>query len=102
MKLSILFGIFLSHLLVAKIFGAATNTNNTCTLNGVTVQVGEEFLLTGVCQKLLCFENNNIGAVGCAEVAFPPHLNCTKTVDLSKPYPDCCPQFSCKKLPAYY
>ncbi|XP_050514504.1 uncharacterized protein LOC114326951 isoform X3 [Diabrotica virgifera virgifera] len=59
-----------------------------------SMKLGESKQQEGHCVKLTCGANRLIHKAGCGSVGAEPPCVVTP-VDLSKPYPDCCPGISC-------
>ncbi|XP_072388967.1 uncharacterized protein [Diabrotica undecimpunctata] len=59
-----------------------------------SMKLGEQKQQEGACVKLTCSTNRLIRKAGCGSVGAEPPCVVTP-VDLSKSYPDCCPDISC-------
>ncbi|XP_072388939.1 la1-like protein 13 [Diabrotica undecimpunctata] len=60
-----------------------------------SMKLGEKKQLKGGCSEVKCSENRYIEQTGCvSDLVNRPGCQILPE-DLSKPYPDCCPQLSC-------
>ncbi|XP_046667619.1 U-scoloptoxin(16)-Er9a-like [Homalodisca vitripennis] len=69
---------------------------NGCLVNGKLHKVGEQWSNVGQCYLYTCNGRRGISAVACPLIFVPDNSGCTlMEEDLTKPYPDCCPTYSC-------